>query len=411
MTSKTKGKKKILIISQNYYPEIGSHGNRIKNLSLLFHKNNFEVDVLTSYPTYPHRKVYSNDKFWDEPDIEKNINIYRSEVKTRKYSRNMFERLRIYIEFMFNVIKIIIKLKKQNKKYDYVYITSPPIFLAFPAIIAKKLFKTKMILGIRDLWPKTVEDLGVFKNKVIFSLAYYFEKKVLHFADKIIINSPGFKDYIVKKGISEKDIYLLCNGVTHEELNIKRCRNNNNEKIIIYTGNVGLAQDIKILVDVANKLKEHKNIKFKIIGFGVEYNEVQEKVKLEELSNIEFLDILPRKEALQNIKNADIAFLNLKDKEVFETVIPGKVIDYLSMGTPIVAGVKGVASNIIRESGGGVVCSQHDSDEIANTILELLNDNHKLKNLSDNGIKYIKENFVIEDEFKGFLDFLGGSHE
>lgn len=48
--------KRVLIITQNFYPEIGSAGNRMKNIYLLLQDKGFDVDVLTTDPTYPTKK-------------------------------------------------------------------------------------------------------------------------------------------------------------------------------------------------------------------------------------------------------------------------------------------------------------------------------------------------------------------
>ncbi|XBO86037.1 hypothetical protein AAGG52_21850 [Bacillus licheniformis] len=61
---------KILMITQNFYPEIGSAGNRMKTIFLMLKQKGYHVDVLTTEPTYPSRDIYSQEDFWNEQDID-----------------------------------------------------------------------------------------------------------------------------------------------------------------------------------------------------------------------------------------------------------------------------------------------------------------------------------------------------
>lgn len=81
--------KKILMITQNFYPEIGSAANRMKNIYLELEKKGYEVTVLTSDPSYPNRNLYKDPSYWGNGDIEKDT--IRIHPKMRKYTRNLFE--------------------------------------------------------------------------------------------------------------------------------------------------------------------------------------------------------------------------------------------------------------------------------------------------------------------------------
>lgn len=107
-----------------------------------------------------------------------------------------------------------------------------------------------------------------FNKKWILKIAYKLENSIYHAADQIIINSKGFFSYIVSKGIEPKLISFIPNSLTEEELSIVPKENNSDNLTIIYTGNIGLAQDITKLISVAEYLQDYKNITFKIIGYG-----------------------------------------------------------------------------------------------------------------------------------------------
>lgn len=132
--------KKVLVISQHFYPEIGSAGNRMKNVYKLLKENDYDVDVLTTEPTYPNKKIYSDKQFWDDDSLDEENDVTRVKVANRKYSRSIINRLWYYLEIAFRMILFILF---DRKKYDVIFVTSPPIFIAVVGLVAKYRYRTK----------------------------------------------------------------------------------------------------------------------------------------------------------------------------------------------------------------------------------------------------------------------------
>ncbi|EZP75249.1 glycosyl transferase group 1 protein [Parageobacillus genomosp. 1] len=70
--------------------------------------------------------------------------------------------------------------------------SSLPIFIGLAGIIAKKKYKSKLILDVRDLWPESLKGVNVFNNKLIISIFKLLERKLYEQPNHIIINSLGF---------------------------------------------------------------------------------------------------------------------------------------------------------------------------------------------------------------------------
>src|SRR5699024_1813230 len=153
------------------------------------------------------------------------------------------------------------------------------------------------------------------------------EKKMYNSADKIIINNLYFEPYIKKHLEKQKPILYLPNSVTNDEI-----FNNEKQKefTVIYTGNVGHAQDVRKLLDVAKSLND-KKIYFRAIIYGAHTNFFKDKCK--GYKYIDIIDPLPRSECLYEISKSHVALSVLKDSETFLNVLPGKIIDAIGMGT------------------------------------------------------------------------------
>lgn len=396
--------KSILMIVQNFYPEIGSAANRLKNIYVLLKQNGYEVTVLTMNPSYPNQNLYEDGQFWDEEEIEQDV-IRISSGKIKGYTSSVWFRLFHYLETMFLFILTIFRLKK---KYDYVFISTPPIFPTVAGMIAKRKMKAKLITDVRDLWPESLLGVGVFTNKTILKLAFWYEKKLYHSSDQIIVNSPIFREYIKNKGVDEHNIRFIPNSLTIEELNLAMNPPILSEgKIkVIYTGNIGLAQDILKLLEVAERLQEYRHIEFVIIGYGFRKNEVEEMIEQKGLTNIKLISAKNRKSTLKEISSAHIAYVSLVEESVFDKVLPGKVIDYMCVGKPIVADVAGFAADMIRDAGSGLIAENRSVEEIASHIVKLANNSDLMASLGLNGYEYAKEHFNWNNNFEGLRHIL-----
>lgn len=380
-------KKRILLISQHFYPEIGSAANRMKNIYLELHSKGYDVKVLTLEPRYPSKELYENERFWDS-DLNED-DVIRIEPLVKKHSTSIIKRLFLYLEVMFRFIFEILKYKKE---VDYVFVTSPPIFVGVAGLIAKWKLKAPLILDIRDLWPESIIGVGVFSNKLLLSAAFKLEDLLYRKATKIFVNSRSFINYMTSKNVPVDKIYFMPNSLTEDELSIEVDKKvNDTKKTVIYTGNLGLAQDIQKLIKVAEKLKDETDIQFTIVGYGYHLNELEKVIKEKNLSNINLQSARSRNDTLRLVANADIAYVSLVDKDVFKTVLPGKIIDYMCVRKPIIGDVSGYASDIIQTSNCGIVSKENSVDDLADNILKLAKDEEQCQELGQNGYQFAYE--------------------
>ncbi len=252
---------------------------------------------------------------------------------------------------------------------------------------------TRLILDVRDLWPESLLGVGVFANRFVLFIAYSLEKFLYRSADQIIVNSEGFIPYIELKGITRDIISFMPNSLTEKELQMIKHQPKENDKkqegiTVIYTGNIGLAQDIKKLIDVAEYLKKYEHIQFKIIGYGFKSYEVAEVIKKKKLLNMEIVKAKSRSATLKEVAKAHIAYVSLVDKKVFQTVLPGKIIDYMCMKKPIVGDVAGYAKKVITEAECGIISHSRTVEELGKHILTLAEDEVLRRGKGNNGYGY-----------------------
>lgn len=395
--------RKVLIMTQNFYPVIGSAGNRMKNIFQLLNDKNIETHVLTTEPAYPNKNLYKDDQFWDDDNIAKDEKkIVRVPIKNNHFSNHILSRLFFYVEIMWRFLLKLWKLRKE--KYDYIYVSTPPIFIVFAAFVGAFFMRAKVVLEVRDLWPDSLIGVKTFDYPIIIKCFRVLEKRMYNKSDYIVINSLGFEEHILSKLKNKaKKIIYLPNGPRKQEIVCEKERQS--QFRVVYTGNLGLAQDVDHLKKMASLFHIH-DIRFDVLGYGMKTKEFKEHVENNDLSNVYMHNPTTRKKSLQLIKQSNLSIAFLNDNQVFETVLPGKVIDYMTCQTPIIAGIKGTAAKIIETNKAGFVFEQDNISGMIKKVLELRENPNQLQHLAENCTRTIRENFLWEENIEKLTEII-----
>ena len=388
---------KILLITQNFYPEIGSGANRLKNLYKYLSKNH-KVEVLTTHPSYPNAKMYEEDKYWNDIEISQSRDIMRLKMRTDKQSKSMFLRLLYYFELSY---KVWVYVKEYQHLYDCIYVTSPNIFIPWAAFFQKRNRSVKRILEVRDLWPDSVKYVEKLNINLFFPILKLMEKLLYKASDKIVINNEGFRKYI-KEMVRNKEILYLPNAFTEEEVAFEELGKNFR---VIYTGNIGFAQSYEKLQELATRLEAEK-IDFKIIGYGMNAHLFKSYIDFNDFKYVTFEEEKTREECLVDIRQSNIQLSILKDSEVFLNVLPGKVIDGIASGVPIVTNLGGFTGELVNGNKVGYAKEGATTDELVSAILKIKEDRALELTLRNNSRKLLESEFLWEININKLENFL-----
>ena len=392
-----KRRRGILLISQYFYPDITAAAFRMHGLYKYLASRGFNISVITSFP---HRSLVSKDGF------SKEEGVYR--VKVHYSSPESFiKSVLYYLEFPYK--SFFIFLRRKLWKSDVIIVSSPPIFVAVSAFLISFIFRKKLLLDVRDLWPDTIADLGkMSRTSAIFKILKRIEIYLYRKAYAVFCVSKYMKEYISNYS---KNVKVVYNGINMEDL--RRFKNNpevpkRRDYInVFYAGNLGLAQPLDFIFEAAVKLKE-RNVKILIhlVGSGVRLKEYKQLAGIYNLSNLVFHEPLPRKDLLAYLYNeADVLILPLKDGFAFKRTIPSKLFDYLLIKKPVLYHASGETDEILSKLGIGVKFDLN-SDSFLKALTEItLNYNKYLKNASNNNFTVL-EKFEREVQFEKVLQVL-----
>ncbi|WP_246566912.1 glycosyltransferase family 4 protein [Mammaliicoccus lentus] len=389
---------KILLITQNFYPELGSAANRTYVIFKLLNNSKHELNVLTTTPSYPSKSLFSDNTYFHDRCINslENQKIYRLKIKRRKQSNSFFSRIMYFKEEFF---RLRVFLKRHKNDYDYVYVTSPNIFMAWATLFFKKK-NMKYILEIRDLWPDSANQVQGINIKFLMPFLKFLEKRMYNLADKIVINNLSFQKHIDNKLKTKKPMYYLPNGVQQKEIQKHK---KYNSFTAIYTGNIGHAQDLNKLIKIAHELNS-ANIPLIAITYGVKAANFRESVK--NLKYVQLKQPMSRENCLKEIAKSHISISVLKSTDIFLNVLPGKIIDAISMGTIPVTNLGGYAEKIICENKLGIASKDADADTLIHKIINLKLQPKLQEEMQINAINYRNNNLIWEDNLKKLENFL-----
>ncbi len=384
---------KILYITQYFYPEVCAPTNRaLANIAYLANVGH-DVTVLTEMPNHPKGIIhqdYKNKLFLKEKFD--NFLIHRVWVFTSK-KKNFVTRILFYISFM---IFGLIAAQINWKKYDIVYVTSPPLFVGFIGLMLKKLHpKTKFVFEVRDLWPDVAVEMGELNNQRFINLSRKLEMKIYLSADKIVSVTNYFKEKIVSKGITPNKIVVIRNGTDSlflKSINNEQKKDSEHKLTILYAGNLGLAQNLSTILYAADILKK-ENIKFLIVGLGPEEKKLHLLAKELSLNNVLFLGEIPKKDIGIYFNKADCGIIPLMNIETFKGTIPSKIFDYMAFNLPILLGVDGESRMIVEDSASGLFFQPDNYEDLCEKIMLLKNNPETLLEMSKKGKDYVEKNF------------------
>ncbi len=229
-------------------------------------------------------------------------------------------------------------------------------------------------------------------------------KWIYNNSKKILIQSKGFKSYILNQGISEDKVIYFPNST--EEL-YKPLKAKSEIKalipkapfIIMFAGNIGEAQDFETIMSAAQLVLQKTNdIHFVILGDGRKREYVEEKVREFGIeSNFHLLGSFPVCDMPHFFSCADALLVTLKSSKIFSLTIPSKVQSYLACSKPIIAGLDGEGAKVIEESQSGLVGPAGDAAALANNMLSMFTmESHERESMSFNGREYFEINFERE---------------
>ena len=399
-------KKKILIVSEYFYPE----EFKINEIAIEWQKKGYEVDILTNVPTYPAGKIFDGyENRWYQKDSYEGMNIFRVKAITG-YKESIFKKLLKYFAFMFIGSFVALKI---GKKYDYVFgFDIAALTSMTPAILLQKFYKKRVTIWVQDIWPDSVYAYGFKKTKVLSFFLNSFVKFIYRNSTNFAISGKGFLQKVELYLDEDKEIKYLPNWADDIEVTTTKFSFSDDKKVhFTFAGNVGSVQNLENVINAFALLDESLLMKaqLNIIGDGSYLDTLTELVENKGIKNVVFWGRQPRNDMYKYFKASDFLIVSLIDKPIFSLTVTAKTQTYIAMEKPIIAILKGDAATIIDENKLGFSVSPDDLDAIKNIFVKSITlSKNERETLSKNAKKLTQTLFNKDKIIDDLLHLLVG---
>ncbi len=392
---------KILFLPNYFEPERAASSYLGQNIKEAYADEGFEMTLYTPVPTRgiseEVRAEYAKRTY--EEMLNGKLKVHRFPLM--REGKNPIQRALRY----FVAVRKQYKNALREKDVDVLSISStPPLNL----ILVRKLKKKrdfKIVYNLQDIFPDSLANTGLSKRgSLLWKIGRKMEDRGYAAADKIVVISEDFKQNIMAKGVPEEKIVMIRNWVDENAVVSVDRRDNSlfdtysldREKFYVcYSGNVGMTQNMDMLLDVAKSLMSDSRIGFVIVGDGAYKAKVEERIKADGITNVTLIPFQPYEKISEVFSLGDCGLI-ISKKGVGSNSVPSKTWSVMSASRPVLASFdKGSELDmIVTENNCGICVEANDADAFREAIVKMADEREKNAQMGARGRKYIEENLT-----------------
>jgi glycosyltransferase involved in cell wall biosynthesis len=399
----------ILFVTHYFPPEVNAPANRTHEHCRRWVQDGHQVTIITGVPNHPRGRIFEGyQNRWIQEETIDGIRVLRTWMYLTPNS-GFARRVANYLLFALTAVLASTKASKP----DLVIATSPQFFVGIAGAIIARLKRRPFVLEIRDLWPKSVVELGQLGEGPILSALEGLERWLYRSASGVVVNTRTFRQHIMDRGVEERNIELVYNGIDPA---IFKPRPRNEALLekhdlaghftVAYVGTLGLAHGLTLLIDVAERFRDRPELRFVLIGDGADREKLEAEIDRRSLDNVVMLGLQPRASMPEWIASIDLLLVMLRDLPVFETVIPSKIFEFLAQERPVVLAAKGEIRRMMEEAGGALVIDPEVEDQMVAAIETVMDHPDQADIRAAAGRKWVENGYIRDDLARRMAVFL-----
>lgn len=387
---------RIALIADTFLPFRTSGAVQLRDLSREFARQGHELTVLLPSPDQ------HDPWLLEESDGVQVLRLKAPRTKDIGYVRRTLGELVMPFAMLWQLRKSPLA----NELWDGVIWYAPSIFHGPLASALKKSSGCKGYLIVRDIFPEWAVDMGLMGRGLPYRFFDAIARYQYSVADVIGVQTPGNKGYFDRwRELSGRRLEVLQNWLDKPAQ--VRCSIRVNEtplagrKVFVYAGNMGVAQGMDILLDLAERLRSRSDVGFLFVGRGSDAARLKASAQERQLDNVVFFDEIHPDEIPDLYAQCSAGIVALDPRHKSHN-IPGKFLTYMQSGLPVLANVNAGndLAHIIRNDRVGQVCESHQVDELLQLADKLLAQIVPDTGLSDRCRRLFEREFDVERTVK-----------
>ena len=396
----------ILKLSPYYFPEKISSSHLTDDLEDAYIKAGFDITIFAPTPTRGISDVvydeYKNKHYEERKDGH--IKIHRFSM-FREGKNPILRALRYFLVHLKQYRRAI-----KASDIDVISAGStPPTQGVLCSLVKRKLSKkykksVPLIFSLQDVFPDSLVNAGMTKKgSLIWKIGRKIEDYTYRNADQIIVISEDIKRNIMKKGVPESKIQIIYNWIDTDivkpvlpEQNtlMQELKLEPNDFHVVYAGNLGKAQGIGVILEAAEILKEHSDIKFVLFGNGAEEDAIRTTIQEKHLTNVQLYPLQPMERVSEVYSIGDVCVVACK-KGNGVNAFPSKTVSIMATATPVLASFDKDSElcHLLEKHHCGVCCEPENAEDMVDAILRLKGGSNRVLSMRKNARSLVEESF------------------
>ncbi len=395
----------ILYIHQHFATPAGSTGTCSYEFARRWVKAGHKITLITGH--YDIGGLEAAGGLYEKQNIE-GINVI---LVGSKYSNKQSYVRRMTSFLSFCLLGIYAGLRA--KGVDVIYASSTPLTVGIPAVVIKWFKHIPFVFEVRDQWPEIPIELGIITNRLLIKILLWLEKTIYKNCSSIVALSPPQADGVRGVLTGEKPITVIPNSCDTDVFkpdidgSIVRHRRGWDDKLVfLHAGAMGKVNGLDFVVDTAERLEDHSDIHFVLIGDGNQKSFLESRIQKLGLTNVEIIPSVPKQELPRFYAAADAGLVIIGNYPIIEHNCANKFFDSLSSGKPVLLNYSGWQREILEENEAGFGCSLCNLDEFVEKVLYINEHRQRLKQMGQNARQIAVEKFNRDELAKQALDLI-----
>lgn len=398
----------VVFLSQYFWPEETATAEVISGISFALRSAGYEVGAIAGHPIYRGESLRL-------PAVieERGVRIERV-TSTQMNKNRTIGRVLNTVTF---VVALFFRLLFMKRPFTVVALTNPPL-LPWLVWALKLLRRVPYVLVIHDVYPQVAVAVGKIKARGMIDRLWRALNRVAYRgAEHIIVLGDCMKETLVDEAGSDRveRITAIPNWADGDEIRprapeahpLLREWNLEGKFIVQYAGNIGLCQDIAIIADAAEQLRDHSDIHFLFIGSGGQLPFLEERMRERKLENITVIPYQPIATRPLWLTACHAGIVTMKS-EVTGLCVPSKLYGIMAAGKPVVAIVdeRCESARAVRRHRCGIVVSPGDGATLAREIVELARSRENVEALGARARAAFEKHYTLQQITAQYADLL-----
>jgi len=254
------------------------------------------------------------------------------------------------------------------------------------------------VYNVRDLYPDIAVATGGVKSRSLLALLEHANRVAYAVSDLIIVLGQDMARRLIEKGVPAQKVTVVTDWADCGQIRPIEdgpfSAEFDGKFVVMYSGNLGLSQQLEVVLEAADRLRDDQRIVFALIGEGARKAVLQEQASSMRLPNVRFFPYSPKSRLAESLSAGDLHLIALR-RGLSGCMVPSKVYGIMAAGRPFIAIMEETAevARLARQHSVGLVATPADGANLARVVKQAADDRATVRMMGQRARRLAEERF------------------